>query len=127
MCLMESAFQNMMTPKGVQSENSTCLARCGPSATQVSMQGTSQFWKGCHIYSHLALDGKGKGNFPNLMDDATGLEGLSGMTEVTQLLPLRAKTETRSLSSQPVCLCCRGLPSPMETRDKHLVSVTDMK
>lgn len=49
------------------------------------MQGISQFGKGCHIYSHLAPDGKGKGNFPNLMDDETGLEGL---TEVTQLLPL---------------------------------------
>lgn len=48
------------------------------------------------IFGHLILDAKGKGNYPNLMDDEAGLERLSGMTMVTQLFTLRIRTETGS-------------------------------
>lgn len=39
---------------------------------------------------------KGKGSCANLMDDETAVEGLSGLTEVTQLFTLRTRTEAGS-------------------------------
>lgn len=38
----------------------------------------------------------GKGNYPNLIDDETGLERFSGLPKVTQLFTLSSRAETGS-------------------------------
>lgn len=52
--------------------------------------------EGWHACCHWTLDEKGTGDHPKLMDGETDLQRLRGMTMITQLFPLRTRTETES-------------------------------
>lgn len=99
----------VITPKGGWYLPSTVWPECRHGVHA----GSLLVWEGLPcIFYHFILHKKGKRNCPNLMDDETGLERLSGMTKVTQpLLSVLSELKPSLLISCPVCFCCPWPPS----------------